>query len=157
MPTRAGRYASACSPACLFARSQPACLLARRLPARPAACAPTHGPLVRGTAPEDTVPAAARVGDVPLVTCAPAHPCTRAPVHPRPRAPAHRARRTGAAAEPLVAADRLFAADGLAHAAGPGRTGALDAPTPRGRARAYFAGSTRDDHARVTPPGAPGV
>ncbi|MFE2439902.1 hypothetical protein, partial [Streptomyces sp. NPDC059409] len=76
-------------------------------------------------------------------------PCAPAP--PRPPPPAHWDRRTGAAAEPLFAADRL------AHAAGPGRPGALDAPTPRGRARAYFAGSTRDDHARVTPPGAPGV
>ncbi|MFE1204648.1 hypothetical protein ACFW5V_23445, partial [Streptomyces sp. NPDC058762] len=68
---------------------------------------------------------------------------TRAPAHPR----------TGQAGP----APPLFATDRLAHAAGPGRPGALDAPTPRGRARAYFAGSTRDDHARVTPPGAPGV
>ncbi|MFD5966444.1 hypothetical protein ACFWGR_09475 [Streptomyces sp. NPDC060311] len=101
-----------------------------------------------GTAPGDAVPAAARVGDVLLVTRAPAHPRTRA------LRTGHGARRTGAATEPLFAVDRLFAADGLAHAAGPGRPGPS---TPRGRARAYFAGSTRDDHARVTSPGAPGV
>ncbi|MGM9343078.1 hypothetical protein [Streptomyces salinarius] len=93
MPARAGRYASALS--------QPACLLAR-----PAACAPTHGPPVPGTAPEDTVPAAARVGGALLVTCAPAHP------------------RTGQAGP----APPLFATDRLAHAAGPGRPAAC-APT----------------------------